>query len=272
MNPRDGAVRSRTDHNDVAFRVLELVDAADGPVGAGSIYFKLRADGIEISTPTVGRLLRDLEVGGSLAKVGVEGRTLTPSGRSRLKELREEAALRAAGQQMLGAFRRRTNADLINLLEARRPLEREVARLAAERATDQDVLELENIAAMQQEQVAAGLLASAADVQFHERLASATGNPFMHALVALLRNHGTFAPAIARARVRAGHELGIDHRRILDAVRSHDARRAEALMDDHISQLIVEVSNNAQRRQRRDFGDGGGPDGHTHAQTKRSRR
>lgn len=227
--------------DELTHRILRLVAENEAPVGAGSVYFSLQGNGRPISAPTIGRRLRDLEVRGLLRKVSVEGRTITPLGEQVLAELERERRLQAAGEAVLGALRLGRQEDVLHLLEARRPIEREAARLAAERATDPDLQALAQVLSQQESQIEQGYLGIEEDIRFHETVARASGNPFLEALVSLLRHHGQYSYTVTRIREAAGHRRAVDHRTVYEAIEAHEPERAAASMDCHLARLIAEV-------------------------------
>ena len=127
---------------------------------------------------------------------------------------------------------RRSQATLADLLEVRRPLEGEIAALAAARAT------AEQVAGMQ-EQIDALLAAGdlqgriAADVRFHGLLAGASGNPLFGLLLATVA--GPLSESRRRTISRTGARRAADgHARILARVRARDPEGARREMLTHL--------------------------------------
>jgi DNA-binding FadR family transcriptional regulator len=124
------------------------------------------------------------------------------------------------------------------LTEARLLLEPEVARLAAERATDMDVKELRACLEERATAVMAGGNPRELDLEFHRRLAAASRNPVhavaIHALVDLeadmVAPHGLAAEA-DRAEVELAHAA------LIAAVEVRDGARAHAIMKAHIADV-----------------------------------
>jgi DNA-binding FadR family transcriptional regulator len=124
------------------------------------------------------------------------------------------------------------------LTEARLLLEPEVARLAAERATDLDVKELRAVLEERAAAVAAGANPRAHDLDFHRRLAVACQNPVhavaIHALVDLEAD--VVAPnGLAADADRA--EIELAHAALIAAVELRDGARAFAIMSAHIADV-----------------------------------
>jgi GntR family transcriptional regulator, transcriptional repressor for pyruvate dehydrogenase complex len=133
--------------------------------------------------------------------------------------------------------------EVASVLEARRLIEPGVARLAAQRAGDDDLDALARSIAAMREICDRGYRAEdedrflQLDMQFHLALARATGNPTVENLMrALLRE-------LEIARDMAMHlplvpQWTIEiHERTLEAVRSGDLERVVEVMDEHLGQL-----------------------------------
>lgn len=129
------------------------------------------------------------------------------------------------------------------LTEARLIIEPEVARLAAERARDLDVKELRAALDERFAVVAGGRNPRELDLDFHRRLAAASGNPVylvaVHAVIDLeadmVAPHGLPAEA-DRAEVERAHTA------IVEAIEARDAARAHAVMQCHIADMQRQVA------------------------------
>jgi GntR family transcriptional repressor for pyruvate dehydrogenase complex len=128
-------------------------------------------------------------------------------------------------------------------LECRRILEVEAAGMAAERATDEDVEQLEAAlhdmeqAAAHPESQAAEERFHQADVAFHQTLIAATGNRVLGGLVAPIHS----ALLLARfplARPQHRRDRGLpEHRRLCAAVAARDPDEASRAMSDHLDTI-----------------------------------
>ena len=139
-----------------------------------------------------------------------------------------------------GAFVRRLGpAEVRDLFEVRMALETTAARLAAQRATDGQLADLDALVHAGAEPI------GHADVRFqgardlHARLAEATGNPALAAHLTLvnqelrlLRTRSGEVPA------RAEHAVA-EHAAIVAAVRAGDADGAAAAMEAHLRSALT---------------------------------
>jgi GntR family transcriptional regulator, transcriptional repressor for pyruvate dehydrogenase complex len=119
-------------------------------------------------------------------------------------------------------------------LEVRRILEPQIAWLAAERATPEDLAELERCLEEQQSRVAAAQPTVEQDEMFHSAIAKATRNRVLEQLVGVINNlikpSRLNPPRTTEDYIRT--LLG--HKSILEAIRRHDQQAAFDCMADHI--------------------------------------
>ena len=148
-----------------------------------------------------------------------------------------------AGDRLFGLGLILQRVKVNEVIEARRALELDVARIAAQRYTDSDRQLLSEILnAMRRSATSTGFGKPAAyDLQFHVALARATQNDVlvhlingMRSLLVIWMDKAVNDPHIAE---KAIHE----HARILDAVFSRDSESAAACMDIHLTNAADRV-------------------------------
>ena len=123
------------------------------------------------------------------------------------------------------------------LLEAREAMELTIARLAAERATQSDIIALRRLLDEADQKVHAGGVAFEEAAQFHLLLAEAAQNElfasFVEMILGYLSERGV--------DLSADHDYNVweldAHRRVLDAVASGDGDLAQAAMAQHLSDM-----------------------------------
>lgn len=132
---------------------------------------------------------------------------------------------------VLGLERR----ELQSLMETRALLEVQAARLAATRASQAEILDLERAYEAYRDHIRLGESGLAENVAFHLKVAECARNPVLRSLIKLL------APGIVTASKR--HEVPKDgrsktalreHAAVLDGIRSRDPKRAGAAMEEHM--------------------------------------
>lgn len=133
--------------------------------------------------------------------------------------------------------------SVAHAMEVRALLEPSMARLAAERATPQDLEAIERFLGLMETSPDAAELMIEYDAGFHVSIARATGNPTLIHMVSAI------ADALAATRrlslhARSGPETSIaGHHAIVDALRRPDPDLAEAAMRQHfhdVARLITE--------------------------------
>jgi GntR family transcriptional repressor for pyruvate dehydrogenase complex len=124
----------------------------------------------------------------------------------------------------------------IDLVEARQKIEVDIAGLAAQRRTDDDLAELTRILARMEWEARDGAENAAfvdADVEFHLRLAEAAGNTALRDVLSSIQ--ALLRAWIGRVIAEGYRDISYsEHVPILDAVRARDARAAEEAMDAHM--------------------------------------
>ena len=125
------------------------------------------------------------------------------------------------------------------LLEARRPVESEIARLAALRRTDDDLRALEAVLATHERALSEDAPAARVSAQFHVVLADAAHNDVLAGFVASYRELlVTRGPSLEEVDGYRAWELA-EHRGLYESVLAGDAFQATARMLDHLDRVTV---------------------------------
>lgn len=129
------------------------------------------------------------------------------------------------------------------LLDFRKMLEPPLAGRAAERATAGEIAEMEEILRRQERKLREGGLAIEEDTEFHYRIATASGNTVVLKILDVVMD------MLRETRSRSLQTEGrpqrsvAGHRRILAAIKRHDAKAAENAMRLHIRNIEKMVDN-----------------------------
>jgi GntR family transcriptional repressor for pyruvate dehydrogenase complex len=146
----------------------------------------------------------------------------------------QEASHRSVTRS-LATLLRRTKATMDQLTEARLCLEPEIARLAASRATIEDLAALERALDERRAAVRAGAHPRLHDIQFHRLIAEAARNPVhlvvVHALMDLEAE--AVVPALSLT-AEDNRQVLRAHQGILAAIRAGNAGEARRLMEQHV--------------------------------------
>jgi DNA-binding FadR family transcriptional regulator len=222
--------------------LLVAIDGSATPVGSRKARAALRSQGIDVSESTVSRLLRVLDDRGFTRALGAKGRVLTEEG-DRLTAL---LSRRDRHEQMLReATAVKDIAELLDLLHARRGVEREAARAAARHATDADASRLRELIEDHQARLARGESVRHGGLTFHQVIGDMTKNRLIGAMMQAL-----FEPVLDDTEAildviignrRSEHRSVEEHIEIMEAIVARDPDRAEAAMAAHLGRLIAET-------------------------------
>lgn len=213
--------------------VLELLDEAEGPVGAGTVRDRLLAEGFSASEATVGRLLRELDRRGLTTRVGFQGRVLTDLGSTRLTELsaaREQVAF--VDNLLKSIYSPEENAT--DLLVARKAVESWIVRLAAEKGSRQGGKDLEILRERLEEARNAPDLSAEEYREVFGILSKTAGNEILKAIDEVLLDRYVETDLSTGHRASFAGELAD----IAEAVMKNDPVRAEKTLCRHIDGLI----------------------------------
>ena len=127
--------------------------------------------------------------------------------------------------------------------EARMVFELGILQLACERATEEDLGELEAICGRADANLAAGIYDPSLSAEFHTRLARCTHNDVLGLLAETFQE--PLAGSLREARridPQAGQRGALEHRALIDALRAGDEAGARALMSEHLTRTAQRVS------------------------------
>lgn len=138
--------------------------------------------------------------------------------------------------------------DQMELFEMRRMIEPDLAYLAAERATEEEIAMMEKVLALQEEQIARGEFGTDVDRNFHYIMVRAAKNK------AILRITDNIIDLLAESREQYLQVEGrpqrsvLRHREVLEAIRARDPERAEKCMLEHLVDIETSLFGISGRR------------------------
>jgi len=138
--------------------------------------------------------------------------------------------------------------DQMELFEMRRMIEPDLAYLAAERATEEEIAMMEKVLTLQQDQIDRGDFETDVDRNFHYIMARAARNK------ALLRITDNIIDLLAESRDQYLQVEGrpqksiLRHREVLEAIRARDPERAEKCMLEHLVDIETSLFGTSGRR------------------------
>jgi DNA-binding FadR family transcriptional regulator len=225
--------------------LLAVVAAAGHPVGARQATDALREHGFVVSESTVSRLLRQLDADGLTSPLDGKGRVLTDEGRRRDGALRSDQVPGHDRIPPMPTLDIATLQDLLDLLNARRAVEREAAREAATRASEADVANLERLLETHRGRLGQGEIPRDDALEFHRTIGRASGNRVLRMMTDLVLNRRLDRiESVLDVIVGSHHSeaLSLDeHEEIVGAIRARQSEQAEVAMQHHLDRLIQEV-------------------------------
>ncbi len=232
----------------VEYMLLQMIADHEGPIGAGFLADMLQGeDRSVVSEATIGRYLRRFEKQGFLQSEKYDGRSrgrvITEKGRARLKELAGQKRQAEAILDTMAVFTNGFGEQLRNMLVTRAIIEPEVAALAAQNASEENLEALRRIVEETMRLTQRGESMAATDAPFHIEIARASGNPVLEAVMKMLRTDRDYSPEIESMINASSLNNLSDHMSIYQAIAAHDAGRARRIMAQHIHNLLAKCEH-----------------------------
>lgn len=208
----------------VIAQLRELVSSGEWPLGE--------------RIPTETELVTALGVGRNTVREAV--RALAHAG---LLEVRQgDGTFVRATSELSGAVRRLCGTELRRVLEVRRALEVEAARLAATARTDDDLAELDELLRTRDELIDGPDRERfvTADTRFHVRLVAASHNPV---LIGLYDGISEAVHSSVATTFDPGEPPYISHSALLEAVRAGDPDRAAGEASGFLEELLAAIGD-----------------------------
>jgi GntR family L-lactate dehydrogenase operon transcriptional regulator len=236
---------------------LSVVAAYRRPIGAAAFAERLAAEGVSMSPASAGRLLAELEGEGLLEQKSNKGRVLSERGRLLVQERQQREGREVAARRFLDELSCDAPEKIIEVLVARRAIERETCRLAAERAKEQEMEEIATFAAiLDTSQHVSREHVAVVDRKFHQAIARAGGNRVLAAALDLIfRDRDLLAMTMSFRKRRGALPPESGHRAIAEAIARRDPDEAEKALLRHLGYIIGEVEALAAERDDNDRSD-----------------
>ncbi len=232
-----------TENEEILYLVLKSIEDSPSPIGAGSIQRAISPQ-VSLSPATVGIILRDLQDRGFVVREGYRGHRLTPKGMEFLEGYRNRQRKACLADRIFDYLTGSERQRLVDILEARRAIETEAARLAAFRAEEPDLRRLgRNV--QEQKNPSGARQRNLLDREFHAALLDAAHNPLLNTLFDFSEQLTTASDGesvdqfLSKVREKIGEILVEDHLRIYRAVSARDAVAAEKAMAAHMDRVLA---------------------------------
>ncbi len=135
-----------------------------------------------------------------------------------------------------------TQVEQDNAAEVRLLIEPAIAALAAERATEANLVQLQSILGMSDPSLSPERSVEL-DVSFHLQLAHAAQNPLLTALLTMVTDWTLDLRRTSHSSKKSRRESIGGHQEIFDAIADGDPKRAKAAMESHLDQVRILIAN-----------------------------
>jgi GntR family transcriptional regulator, transcriptional repressor for pyruvate dehydrogenase complex len=224
MNPVFEPLLRQSLSDDIAHRIRQLIQAEGHQAGARLPAITQMARQLGVGAPTLREALKKLE---TVGVVEIRHGSGVYVGRSPDSLLITNPVLDAPPTKKL----------LVDLIEARIPIELQTAALAARHATAEHLEEMDNLLTRAGHSFGDAALLNQVNLSFHRQIALASGNVVMHQILdvlsSLFRQEQRLILSIHGRQEDDHHE----HVEIYDALRDHDAELAVARMKAHLERV-----------------------------------
>ncbi len=222
--------------------VLESLKTSQGPMGSWNLVEKLEEKGQYVSSATIGRILSNLEKRGYAKKDGNNGRIITQSGIEALSNNEIISHISEQTQNLEQMISTTILDDYIIVLQARKAIERETARLAAENITYEELSAIQHILEEQSKKHKTGESVADSDISFHRAIAKASRNKVLETLYLMLFSYGQQTTIFEHIRKQVNSIYMTSHVEIYEGLKNHDSELTEQCMIKHIDSLIEDVT------------------------------
>lgn len=224
--------------NDVVYWILSFLEETGAPQGAGLLLEEIRQQDVSISEATVGRMLRTLRTQGLLERVSNLGHRVTPQGREHLAKLRNERRLGATLRDVLSESERGGIEGLVEVLIARRALEREAVIQATLNASEAELDELENIIRTQYEMMERGEDYAVMSGNFHRAIIRMSHVALLETMYNFIGMSTTWQSFFIGMFMMYDIPANLEHEKIFKAMRARDPEEAARIMSMHLDDVI----------------------------------
>jgi GntR family transcriptional repressor for pyruvate dehydrogenase complex len=221
-------IRTKRLYQEIVEQIRELMTGGQLKPGDKLLSERDLAERLQVSRPSVREAIRSLELMGFVE--------IRRGGGTFVRDVNADEIIRP-----LAMFLAVERSSLLEMFEVRRVFETAAARMAAERASPEEVRRMEAALETMRERLVAhdSEKGEEADVEFHYAIAEATHNALLVRLFRTLSAEFTRAVSVARRELYVHEDnpgkLVAQHRRIYRAIRDQDAELAARAMREHLN-------------------------------------
>ena len=229
----------------VQYLMLFLISEHAGGIGAWEMRPLLSTYGVELSSATVGRYLKELDQKEFTEKNGNKGRSLTEKGKRYLLRVNDNITAGLLHKDMQRAVKGIEYRDLIDIYTVRTGIENVSVRVCCKNATEEEIERIGQSAADYKQLAKSGSDFVDNSLDFHVLIARASHNAFMEKVLTMLifeqkriENKLEYLATRGQGLLYAKH-----HCEIYQAIKDRDEERAARLMDEHFAAIEETMEN-----------------------------
>ncbi|MCF8011516.1 MAG: FCD domain-containing protein [Clostridiales bacterium] len=234
------------------YEILRILDKEENFIGSGYLCKLLNDQGINISEATVGRVLSEMDRRSLTIKYGYKGRVISSEGRQALEYIVNIKRQNMCGERILNIVNSNKKQDIIDILVARRAIERELSRLAAVNASEEEIEIMKKVLHEQEECVLKNVMTAEKNEKFHKLVERAAKNKFLAASMNLIRQGKQISYILENIRKEVKGTLAVEHTAILKEIINRNPEGAEEAMIAHIESLVSDVDKYWENKYCRD--------------------
>jgi GntR family transcriptional repressor for pyruvate dehydrogenase complex len=242
MQERIRRVRRRRLHEDIVQQFHSLIRRGVLQHGARLPSERSLAGQFKVSRSSVREAIRSLELQGLVVSRRGAGTFINTENLESVVAL--IATTLSSGDETLP-----------EIFEVRHLLEPQIAAVAAQRASPEEIEQMEEILKGQQQQISRGQTGVDADTAFHFALASATHNSALVKVVSAVEDILRLSRDYSLQQPGRPQRSLASHRQILDMVEARDAEGAKQAMDHHLASVEASVVSRPELPTRLPNGD-----------------
>lgn len=233
----------------ILFLLVRQIEQAKGPVGSWALKEKMDQIGVVYGTATIGRYLKALDIKGYTLPKGNQGRILSEEGKAWLVQMEDNLARIKVRNESTDAMKVKDYSDLVDLMKARKAIEVETVRLAAENASEQEIRELRNTITVYYRYIAQKKDFVDPALDFHSIIADMSHNRFMKAMLEMLVfEEKRIEDNIDQLETREkGNIYVIEHDDITRAIENRNPDLAAELMAKHMDGILFAVEHQVKQ-------------------------
>ena len=227
----------------IKYMMLQQIKTRPDGLGAWELPVMLSKEGLDVSTATVGRYLKDLDNENLTRKVGNRGRVLTELGRAKLTQIEWDVESNVVHKGVKDAVSGSEYSDLVDIYTVRVAIELGSVKLCCRNATKQEIQAIEDYVNEYESQVQKGNDFTDVSLDFHILLAKGTHNRFMEKLLAMLifeqkkiEYNLKYLPTRS-----CGKLFAEQHRMIFNAIKEKNEALAVQIMKEHFNDIIASL-------------------------------